>query len=119
MNKLIKDQLNNVTSTKIEYDENTTHIFIPKTIKVLNTSMKVGCIYDIELFDSIVNPPPSSTLASNWNNGVVPEYKLYTVEVISNTAKMIKVNGVAMENNASQFYGYLPSDGFEIIRRYE
>jgi len=118
MNKLIKDQLDNVTSTKIEYDANTTHIYIPKTIKVLNTSMKVGSVYDIELFDSITSPPPSSTLASNWNNGVIPKYKLYTVEVIGSMAKMIRVNGVAMEDNSSSFYGWLPLDGFEIIKRY-
>jgi len=118
MNKLIKDQLLQLKSVDLQFNDSDTHIVIPKTIKVLNKAMQAGCIYDIELFDSIVHPAPSSILASNWNNGVVPEYKLYTVEVISNTGKMIKVNGVAMENNSSQFYGYLPSDGFEIIRKY-
>ena len=35
MNKIILEQLKKVTVTKLEYSENDTSIFIPKTIKIL------------------------------------------------------------------------------------
>lgn len=117
MNKLIKQQLENVSVTNIDFDDNSTYIFIPKTIKILNSSLKKGEYYVLKLYDSITHPAPSSTLASNWNGGVIPEYDMYIAEIIDNMGKMIKINGVANVNPKSNFYGWLPFDGFEVVSK--
>ena len=117
MTKIIKNELNRVTATKVEYSDNDTHIFIPRSIKILNSSLKVGSVYKIRLNDFITNPYDGSTLAANWNGGVIPKYKEYLVEVLDFMANMISVNGVAVENNSSQFIGWLPLDGFETISK--
>lgn len=65
MNKTIKNQLNKVKSVKLEFDNNTTQIFIPKTTEVLPVSLTEGQVYIIELEDFIINPLPNSVLASN------------------------------------------------------
>lgn len=118
MNRVIRNQLENVSSVKLEYAPTDIYIHIPKTIKVLNNTLKKGGIYDIKLSSSVTNHELGSMLASNWNNGKFPEYDKYTVEVEDNMAKMVKVNGVAIENNSSQFYGWLPHDSFEVIKIY-
>ena len=117
MNNILYNQLSQVKATKIEFDENTTKHFIPKTIRIQNAALQVGHIYDIKLKPSIINPI-DSTLADNWNQGRVPEYSSYTVEVESNIGNMIKINGVAIENHSSHFIGYIPSDSFEVIKIY-
>ena len=117
MKKILFNELNKVTSTKLEFNKDSTEIFIPKTIKILNSALKKGSVYTIELADFIVMPGVNSTLASNWNGGVVPKHKQYIVEIVDNMSKMIKVNGVAVEDNTDQFYGWLPSEGFEVINK--
>jgi len=117
MNNIIYNQLCKVKATQIEFDRNTTELIIPKTIKIQNAALKVGKVYDIKLKPSITNPI-DSTLADNWNQGRVPKYSKYTVEIESNIGNMIKVNGVAIEDHSSQFIGYLPHDSFEVIKVY-
>ena len=117
MNKIIRDQLNRVTTTKIEYNENDTYIFIPKTIRILNSSLEKGRYYIISLFDSILYPSESSTLASNWNKGYIPKHRIYTVEILDNIAGMVHIDGVANDELTDNFYGWLPYDGFEVIKK--
>ena len=117
MNNILYKQLQDVKSTEIKFDINTTKLVIPKTIRFANQAMKKGGVYDIKIKPTIFNS--DSSLADNWNNGIIPEYECYTVEVEDSMANMIKVNGVAIENNTSQFYGWLPLDGFEVIKAEE
>lgn len=117
MNNQILNQLHKVTATKIEFNSNDTEIFIPKTIQIRNESLQKSKCYLIELQDFIVNPDESSTLSSNWNNGKVPEYKKYFVEIVSIMTNMIKVNGVSVENSSSRFEGWLPMDGFTVLEK--
>lgn len=117
MNKLIKAQLSKITSTEVSYDDDTTEIFIPKTIKIVAGALKQGECYEIELKDFILNPSENSTLASNWNRGVVPKYKTYVAEIQQNLSKMIKVLAVAKEDSLYQFDGWLPYDGFTVISK--
>ena len=117
MNKILLNELKKVTATKLEFDDNTTSIFIPKTLKILNTSVKQGEVYKIRLEEFITNPYQSSTLASNWNNGIVPKHSEYIAEIVTKMANMIKINGVAVEDSSDSFYGWLPIEGFEILNR--
>ena len=117
MNKILYNELKKVTATEIKFSEEDTKIFIPRSIKILNSSLKVGHVYKIKLHDFITSPIDGSTLASNWNSGVIPSYQEYLVEIVDFMANMIKVNGVAVENNSSQFVGWLPIDGFETISK--
>jgi len=117
MNKIILDQLNKVSVTKLTYNEGDTEIFIPKTIKVLNSSLNKGEYYIIKLFDNITNPSENSVLASNWNGGKIPKHDTYIIEVLDNIGNMIKINGVANEDPSDNFFGYIPTDGFEVIKK--
>lgn len=117
MNKILYNELKKVTSTKIDFSEDDLKIFIPRSIKILNSSLKVGSVYTIKLNDTITDPFSGSTLASNWNRGIIPKHKEYIVEILEGMANMIKVNGVATEDNQDQFIGWLPLDGFETISR--
>ena len=117
MNKQIIEQLKNVSVTKIEFNDTDTEIYIPRTIKILNTSVSQGEYYIIRLFDSVVHPPENSSLASNWNNGRVPKHDTYIVDIISKRGNMIQINGVATEDPTDNFYGWIPIDSFEIIKK--
>ena len=117
MNNIIRQQLQNVSVTHIEFDDESTRIFIPKTIKILGSSLKKGEYYMLKLYENVTHPSENSTLASNWNNGVIPKHDMYTVEILDNMGKMIKVNGVANVDPTDNFYGWLPYSGFEVINK--
>ena len=119
MNKVIKDQLSKVRSVKLDFDDHTTHIDIPKTEEVIPLALVEGQVYVIELEDFILNPLQNSTLASNWNSGKVPKYKRYQVEFIQKMSNMYKFNGVALDNNqpiySENWFGWFPEEGFKVI----
>ena len=119
MNKIIKYQLNKVRSVKLDFDDHTTHIDIPKTEEVIPLALVEGQVYVIELEDFILNPLQNSTLASNWNSGKIPKYKRYQVEFIQKMSNMYKFNGVALDNNqpiySENWFGWFPEEGFKVI----
>lgn len=119
MNKIIKDQLSKVRSVKLNFDDHTTHIDIPKTEEVIPLALVEGQVYVIELEDFILNPLQNSTLASNWNSGKIPKYKRYQVEFIQKMSNMYKFNGVALDNNkpiySENWFGWFPEEGFKVI----
>lgn len=120
MNKHIKEQLKQVKLAKVpNFDDNTTHILIKKqtTIKI-----EEDCCYLIKLNSSITNPSTTSTLASNWNNGIIPNHSYYKIDVQKIMSHMIKVVGVAFdyENQrdlVDMWHGWLPIDEIEIINK--
>ena len=119
MNKIIKDQLNKVRSVKLDFDDHTTHIDIPKTEEVIPLALVEGQVYVIELEDFILNPLQNSTLASNWNSGKIPKYKRYQVEFIQKMSNMYKFNGIALDNNqpiySENWFGWFPEEGFKVV----
>lgn len=117
MNKQVIEQLNKVSVTKVDFNEGDTEIFIPRTIKILNTSLSQGEYYVIKLNESVVHPPENSTLASNWNRGIVPEHDMYFAEITDKKGNMIRINGVATEFPTYRFCGWIPIDGFEVISK--
>ena len=76
--------------------------------------MRKGKEYIILLNESITKPTSNSTLASNWNKGIIPKHNRYIIEVLDNQAKMIKINGVAVDDPTDNFLGWVPYDGFDI-----
>ena len=115
MNSIIKSQLAKVTATELEYDDNTTHIFIPKSLKILNGALKKDQIYRIKLYESVTNPSSDSSLAANWNNNRVPKHSEYYIEVIDKLGNMLKINGVAVEDQTDNFFGWIPVDSFDVL----
>ena len=120
MNNRIKEQLKKVTSVDITFDDNTTEIIIPKTLKFNNLLLKKNVLYLIELFDSVINPDINSTLASNWNNGKIPKYKYYKAEVVDTISNMVKLNGIAVDKGrdlyTENWFGWIPSELFKVIK---
>ena len=82
INFILFNELKKVTATELEFDEMTTKLFIPKSLKILSGSVKKGGVYKIKLASLITKPDSNSTLASNWNNGIIPKFEVYVVEII-------------------------------------
>jgi len=117
MNSIIFEQLKKVTATELNFDESSHHIFIPKSLKILSGSLKKDTVYRIKLFDSVINPSKDSTLAANWNNNKVPKHSEYFIEVIDKLGNMIKINGIAVDDQTDNFYGWVPTDSFEVLSK--
>lgn len=114
MNKVLLNELKKVAVAQIDFNESTKELFIPKTLKFSNKTLKKGKVYRISLELFVTNPSESSILASNWNRGIVPKYDDYLVEVVDKLGNMVQVNGVAVADPTSNFYGWLPDDSFEV-----
>ena len=121
MNKIIKEQLEKVTSTVLDIKENVHHYVIPKTTKFINSVLKEDQCYLIELDDWLLNENSNSTLASNWNGGRYPTHKTYKAEVITKLGNMTKFNGIAVDGDkellTESFFGWLPNDSFKVIKK--
>ena len=116
MNEQIKKQLQKVKTVNISFDDSTTHIFIPKVDKIEPTAMIQGKIYEINIKDHIIKPTSNATLASNWNGGKSPTVNNYYAEFVSSMSNMYKFNCTAVGDPSNDFFGWLPSDGFEIVK---
>ena len=116
MNEQIKNQLKKVKTVHIDFDDSTTHILIHKVDKIEPSAMVPGKIYEIKIKDHIIHPPSNSTLASNWNGGKNPTVSDYYAEFISSMSNMYKFNCTAVGDPSNDFFGFIPSDGFEIVK---
>lgn len=65
MNKVIKDQLQKIKSCKVEFNDNSENIFIPKTTKIISEALEKENIYIIKLNDKALQPQLNSNLAAN------------------------------------------------------
>ena len=117
MNKLIKEQLKKVTSVMLDVKDDVTHFVIPKATKFINSTLKQDQCYLIEIKDSVLHPDENSTLASNWNGGRIPKNKYYKAEVVAKMANMIKFNGVSINDDTDNWYGWIPVDQFIVINK--
>ena len=124
MNKIVKQQLSSCKVADIpEFDDNTTHIFIPKANKSsLVLEFHIHSYYIIEIADYVLNPSPEFTLATNWNKGTIPPNKYMKVEVSQITGKMIKVTGIAYDVSTQRdlpivWEGWLPASSTKIIHK--
>lgn len=119
MNYRFKRELDKVKCVALTYDDNTTHLFIPK---INSIKLEVDNCYLIKLSENVVNPPSNSTLASNWNNGSVPKHYYYKVDISKIMGTMIKINGVAFDNVNQKdinelWCGWIPKNEIEIIKK--
>lgn len=115
MNKLIRAQLEKVTVTDLDFNEDTTSILIPKTVKLGLKSLNVGGCFAITLSDVLLRMPSNSTLAVNWNGGNMPTSKKYMIEVLDKMNNMIKVNGAPIGISAQNFRGWIPIEYIESV----
>lgn len=94
MNKFIKEQLLKINLPMTAWNDDTKKIIISKqSAKVKQQSdFEVGKIYNIEVENYILNPPPTFTLAANWNGGTNPPEKEMAAEVLQIAGKMLKFN---------------------------
>lgn len=122
MNPLIKKQLENCKVANIpEFDDNTTHLIIPKGSVVNVSQYQVGRCYIVELADYVINPPEGNTLSSNWNKGTIPKYKYYKCEIVKIMGKMICILGygfdpVTMRDTNDLWEGWVPQQGIKLIQ---
>jgi len=118
MSKIIDEQLKKCqVADTTNFNPDTNEYFIKRRVGI---KIKVGSYYILKIKDSLLNPSPNSTLAANWNNGIIPTHNYYKVDVCQIMARMIKVNGIAFNNETQTdinefFSGWLPIDEIEII----
>ena len=123
MNKVVKEQLGKCKVAEISaFDDNTTHIFIPKKSSKDINAYHLHKYYVIEIEDYILNPPSDFTLAANWNKGTNPPSKYMNVEIINIQGKMVQVSGVSynpMNPVAMPMHweGWIPQKGLRIVQQ--
>lgn len=122
MNNIISKQLKKCKVAQVpEFDENTTHLVIPKLSEISNKNFVVSHYYVIELEDYIIHPPENFTLHQNWNGNVIPTSKYYKCECLSVMGKMVKIEGVGFdfENQIdlnTSWCGWVPMKSIKIIK---
>ena len=116
MNKFIKEQLQKVTIPMSSWDSNTIQVFIPKQSanSNKNTDFELYKSYNIVIEDYIINPPPTFTLASNWNFGTTPPEKELSATVLQIVGKMIKFKCIGKTTNI-EWEGWLPKKSIKIL----
>lgn len=113
MNKIIKQQLEKCKVAAIpNFDENTTHLIIPKTSVANNESLIPGKYYQIQIDDSVFN---NSALTTNWNNNIQPPEHQLNICVIQILSKMVKVDCVGETTN-KPWMGWLPMENIKILK---
>lgn len=120
MNKIIEHELKKCRVAPLpQWEEGATHIFIPKLTVIRSHQMLPNHLYLIKIKPSVKH---DTALAANWNNNRYPVYTYYKVEKLTEVGQMIKVNGIGYDPELNQdlltasFYGFLPSDGFEVVQ---
>lgn len=120
MNIITRKELSKVKLADLSnFDESALVYSIPKYTEFHYEQNKC---YLIKLNNSITNPSQDSTLASNYNNGKIPEYSYYYVDVLKVVGKLIKVSGIAYDvvnnkNINSIWEGWLPVNEIQVIER--
>lgn len=122
MNNLIQEQLKKCKVANIPYfDDSTVKLTIPKGSALTITVNELHKCYLLQLADWIIHPSPDSTLACNWNGGVVPKSQFYQAEISQVLSKMIRITGCGFdpETNTSTgdiWEGWVPQEGIKIIK---
>lgn len=108
MNKYCLEQMNKVKVSVPSFDENTTHIVIPCSIKSegFTNDLQVGIMYKMRLADYVVNEPEGFTLSKDWNFGKKPPCH----EIIM---KVVKLKGKMVQVESGLFSGWLPLKSIE------
>lgn len=120
MNKIIKEQLKKCTTANIpSFDDTTTHLLIKKYSPLV---INENSYYLIKIGDGVLHPSENSLLASNFNNGGIPNHSHYKCEVVKVLGTMIKIVGLAFDISTStdlneMWSGWLPLDEIEIIKK--
>lgn len=114
MNKLIKEQLNNVKIANVpDYSDTDGTMLLKKLDIKTDVGFVQGKSYNVELKDYIVHPYEGFTLHTNWNNDIVPTDTEMAVEVIQLMGKMIKVRGIGV-NDGKFWVGWVPMSAVKI-----
>lgn len=122
MNNIIKKQLENCKVAVIpNYSDTDTRIVIPKGSSMSVTPYQVHHFYIVELGAHIINPPQTSTLASNWNGGRVPSRRYYKCEISNVMGNMVKIIGCGYDPETDSdcsdvWEGWVPQDGIKLIK---
>lgn len=120
MDKEIESQLNKLRVPYEVRGTNDEEIFIPCSRNRI--MLEQDKCYLVALDDIVLNPPPEVTLHTNWNNGNVPKYKCYKMEVTKIMGNMIKINGVGydLDTNTTIPYvwsGWIPNDMIKVLSK--
>lgn len=116
MNPFIKEQLKKTKIALPPYDDNTTELFIPRTLTSSMTidGLIVDQFYQVYLAQYVVVEPEGFTLSANWNKGTVPPENRMNIKVIQIMGKMVQIAGVGCTTNIS-WHGWVPIKAISIL----
>lgn len=112
LNKFIEAQLNKITLPIIQLEPN--KLIFKRQSTGNNSEFNIGDVYNIEVENYIINPPPDFSLADNWNFGTVPPEKELSAKVLQVVGKMIKFSCTGKTSNIT-WEGWLPLKSIKII----
>lgn len=121
MNKIVQRELEKIRAN-IDYNDNTTYIYIPKSGQLSAVDLQVDHNYNIYVEDYILHEPSNFSLSTNWNKGVVPSSKYLNICVISKMKDMICVDGCGWDNinnvvKADCYTGlWLPQSSIHVVK---
>ena len=121
MNLIIENQLKKTKICNVpEYDETTTHLFIPKQGTYTYSPVHENSSYIIQFENYILHPSEGFTLHENWNKGVAPTSSIMQVKVLKIMGKMVQISGTGYNMNTKtctedQWTGWIPIKSIHIL----
>lgn len=121
MNKIVQRELEKIRAN-IDYNDNTTYIYIPKSGQLSSVDLQVDHNYNIYVEDYILKEPSNFSLSTNWNNGVVPISKYMNICVLQRLSNMVQVDAcgydvISQRTKSDSYMGlWLPVESIHIIK---
>ena len=122
MNSIILKQLKKCKVASVpDFDENTTHLVIPKQDEEVSQQFIPSHFYLVELENYILHPPEGFSLHQNWNNNIIPQAKYYKCHCLQIMGKMVKIEGAGydwdnQQDLATAWCGWVPAKAIKIIK---
>jgi hypothetical protein len=120
MNKLIRNELNKVTTADLSnYNKDKGEFLIPR---IKQFRLEENSYYIIKLDNSLLDENKTSTLSANWNQGTLPPSKYLKIDVSKIMGKMVRVNSIAYDYDNNKdlnipWSGWLPITQIEILEK--
>ena len=120
LDKIIKEQLDNLEVAKVSAYNEANHRYLFS--KIGGLGLTLGNRYIIKLDKNLTLIEMSSSLANNWNRGLVPTYDLMEVEVIEKMGTMYHVKGDYLNDDFTKvggcafWEGWLPIEQISIVK---
>lgn len=120
LDKIIKEQLEQLEVAKVSAYNEANHRYLFNKVGGLSLSLHKS--YIIKLDKNLTILEMSSSLANNWNHGLVPTHELMQIEVLEKMGTMYRVKGYYLNEDCTKmdgcdfWEGWLPIEHISIVK---